>query len=163
MNGAHHESTASNTWLMLGIFLGGSFAAAAVGTWANFPNVQTWYPSLNKPSWNPPGWIFGPVWTTLYVMMGVAIWRAWRTGPTARPLVRLYFVQLVFNALWSVLFFTLKQPAWALVDIALLLGCLLWLQRGLWRTDRVAGWLWLPYVLWVSFATVLNATIVRLN
>jgi benzodiazapine receptor len=163
MTTPHRETTASNTWLMLGLFLGGSFLAAAIGTWANFPNSREWYPLLNKPSWNPPSWIFGPVWTTLYVLMGVAVWRAWRTGPAARPLVRLYFVQLVFNALWSVLFFALKRPAWALADILGLLALLLWLQRGLWRTDRLAGVLWLPYVLWVGFATVLNATILRLN
>ena len=96
--------------------------------------------------------------------MGVAIWRAWRAGGPAAPrLVRLYFGQLFFNALWSVLFFGLKQPAWALADILVLWGLLVWLQAGLWRSDRLAGALWLPYVLWVSFATALNAAIVRLN
>ncbi len=116
-----------------------------------------------KPEWNPPNWIFGPVWTTLYVLMGVAIWRAWRTGSAARPLVIGYFVQLGFNTLWSVLFFGHKQPVWALVDIVVLWGLLAWLQAGLWRTDRLAGWLWMPYLLWVSFAMALNAAIVRLN
>jgi benzodiazapine receptor len=163
MSQPDHEGRAPQAWLMLGLLLGGSFVAAAIGTRANFPHVQTWYPSLNKPAWNPPGWVFGPVWTTLYVLMAVAAWRAWRTGPASRPLVSGYFVQLVFNALWSVLFFALKRPAWALMDIVVLLGCLLWMQRGLWRVDRLAGMLWVPYVLWVAFATVLNATIVRLN
>lgn len=156
-------SRSRHAWLVLVGFIAAAFVAGAIGSAATFEQVRTWYPTLAKPAWNPPGWIFGPVWTTLYVLMGVAIWRAWRTGPAVRPLVRLYFVQLVFNALWSILFFALKQPAWALVDIGLLLGCLLWLQRGLWRTDRLAGALWLPYVLWVGFATVLNATIVWLN
>ncbi|AOS44171.1 TspO/MBR family protein [Lacunisphaera limnophila] len=156
-------SSARGSWFVLAGFITAAFVAGAIGSAATFENVRTWYPTLTKPSWNPPGWIFGPVWTTLYGLMGVAVWRAWRTGPAARPLVRLYFVQLVCNALWSVLFFGLKQPAWALVDILALLGCLLWLQRGFWRTDRLAGALWVPYVLWVSFATVLNATIVRLN
>jgi benzodiazapine receptor len=145
-------------------FIGAAFIAGAIGSWATFPNVRDWFPLLQKPSWNPPGWLFGPVWTTLYVLMGLAIWRAWRAGGPAAPrLVRLYFVQLFFNALWSVLFFGLKQPAWALADILVLWGLLIWLQVGLWRSDRLAGALWLPYVLWVSFATALNAAIVRLN
>ena len=144
-------------------FIGAAFLAGAIGSWATYANVRTWFPLLNKPAWNPPGWLFAPVWTTLYVLMGIAIWRVWRTGPAAGPLVRGYFVQLFFNALWSVLFFGLKQPAWALADILVLWGLLVWLQAGLWRTDRAAGALWLPYVLWVSFATVLNAAIVRLN
>lgn len=145
-------------------FVGAAFIAGAIGSWATFPNVRDWFPLLQKPSWNPPGWLFGPVWTTLYVLMGVAVWRAWRAGGPAAPRqVRLYFVQLFFNALWSVLFFGLKQPAWALADIVVLWGLLVWLQAGLWRSDRLAGALWLPYLLWVSFATALNAAIVRLN
>ena len=143
--------------------MGAAFVAGAIGSMATLENVRTWYPTLVKPSWNPPAWIFGPVWTTLYVLMGIAAWRIWRAGHGARPLVVLYFVHLVPNALWSILFFGLKQPAWALVDILILLALLVWLQRGLWRTDRMAGLLWLPYVLWVAFATVLNAAIVRLN
>jgi len=145
-------------------FIGAAFIAGAIGSWATFPNVRDWFPLLQKPAWNPPGWLFAPVWTTLYVLMGVAIWRAWRAGgPAASRLVRLYFAQLFFNALWSVLFFGLKQPAWALADILVLWCLLAWLQVGLWRSDRLAGALWVPYVLWVSFATALNAAIVRLN
>ncbi|MBI2813747.1 MAG: tryptophan-rich sensory protein [Opitutae bacterium] len=152
------------TWLPLLGFVGAAFLAGAIGSWATFENVRTWYPALNKPSWNPPNWIFGPVWITLCVFMGVAIWRVWRGGgPAATSLVRGYFVQLFFNALWSVLFFGLKQPAGALADIVVLWLLLVWLLQGLWRVDRIAGALWLPYVLWVSFATALNTTIVRLN
>lgn len=152
------------SWGALIGFIGASFVAGAIGSWATFPNVRTWYPLLNKPAWNPPSWLFAPVWTTLYVLMGVAIWRAWRTrAPAAPGLVRLYFVQLVLNAVWSVLFFGLRQPGWALVEIVALWGVLVWLQAGLWRTDRLAAALWLPYVLWVSFATALNTAIVRLN
>lgn len=156
-------SSPRRSWFVLAGFIAAAFVAGAIGSWATFPNVRTWFPGLVKPAWNPPGWLFGPVWTTLYVFMGTAAWRAWRTGPAARPLVAGYFVQLVLNALWSVLFFGLKQPAWALVGIVVLWGLLAWLQVGLWRTDRVAGVLWLPYLLWVSFATALNTAIVRLN
>jgi benzodiazapine receptor len=151
-------------WTPLIGFIGAAFVAGAIGSWATFENVRTWFPSLQKPAWNPPGWLFAPVWTTLYVLMGVAIWRGWRTGgQAASPLVRIYFVQLVCNALWSVLFFGLKQPAWALADILVLWSLLVWLQVRFSRIDRVAAALWSPYVLWVSFATVLNAAIVRLN
>jgi len=154
----------SRPWIALTGFMAAAFAAGAIGSWATFPNVRDWFPLLLKPAWNPPGWLFGPVWTTLYVLMGGAIWRAWRAGGPAAPrLVRVYFVQLFFNALWSGLFFGLKQPAWALADILVLWSLLVWLQVGLWRIDRIAGVLWLPYVLWVSFATALNAAIVRLN
>lgn len=155
-------------WLALTGFIAAAFVAGAIGSWATYANVRAWFPLLNKPSWNPPGWLFAPVWTTLYVLMGIAIWRAWRAGrsedsPSARRLVTGYFVQLGFNALWSVLFFGLKKPGWALGEIVVLLGLLLWLQASLWRTDRLAGALWTPYLLWVSFATALNLAIVRLN
>jgi len=149
--------------LILTLFIGAAFTAGAIGSWATFEHVRTWYPTLAKPAWNPPSWVFGPVWTVLYVLMGTAAWRAWRTGPAARPLVVAYFVQLGCNALWSVLFFGLKQPAWALADIVVLGLLLAWMQRGLARVDRVAAWLWLPYLLWVGFAAALNAAIVRLN
>lgn len=155
-------SSARSGWVLAG-FVGAAFVAGAIGSAATLENVRAWYPSLVKPAWNPPNWIFGPVWTTLYVLMGMAAWRAWRTGPEVRPRVAGYFFQLVLNALWSILFFGLKQPAWALVDIAVLWALLVWLLAGFWRADRWAGALWLPYVLWVSFATALNAAIVRLN
>jgi tryptophan-rich sensory protein len=163
MNPATATATPRPILALVG-FIAASFTAGAIGSWATFPHVRTWYPLLNKPDWNPPGWVFGPVWSLLYVLMGVAIWRAWRAGgPAARGLVAGYFLQLGLNALWSVLFFGLKQPAWALVDIIALWGLLVWLLVGLGRTDRVAAALWLPYVVWVSFATVLNLAIVRLN
>jgi tryptophan-rich sensory protein len=151
------------SWLVLLGFIGAAFVAGAIGSWATFENVRSWFPTLAKPAWNPPGWLFAPVWTTLYVLMGVSAWRAWRTGPAARPLVMGYFVQLVLNALWSILFFGLKAPGAALLDIAALWLLLAWLQAGLWRADRTAGALWVPYLLWVSFATALNLAIVRLN
>lgn len=150
------------SWLVLAGCIAAAFVAGAIGSAATFDNVRSWYPALVKPSWNPPGWVFGPVWTTLYVLMGTAAWRAWRAG-APRVLLAGYFIQLVFNALWSVLFFALKQPAWALAEMLVLWGLLAWLLAGFWRADRRAGVLWLPYFLWVSFATVLTATIVRLN
>ena len=156
------------SWFALAGFIAASFVTGAIGSWATIVNVRAWYPLLNKPTWNPPGWIFGPVWSLLYVLMGVAIWRVWRTGnkensSAIKGAVAVYFVQLVFNALWSVLFFGLKKPGWALADISVLWFILVGLLIHIWRIERIAGLLWLPYVLWVSFATVLNTAIVRLN
>jgi tryptophan-rich sensory protein len=145
-------------------FIAAAFLAGAMGSWATFPSVQHWYPSLQKPSWNPPAWLFGPVWTTLYLLMGIAAWRVWRTkDPGSRLLVTGYWLQLALNAAWSVLFFGLRRPGWALIDISLLWVTLTWLQVGFARVDRTAAALWLPYWLWVSFASVLNFAIVRLN
>ena len=158
-----NTTSSRRSWLALTGFIGSALAAGAIGAAATFENVRSWFPTLAKPSWNPPSWLFAPVWTTLYLLMGLAIWRAWRTGAAARPLVRGYFAQLALNALWSVLFFGLKSPGWALLDIAALWLLLAWLQAGLWRADRVAGALWVPYLLWVSFAAALNLAIVRLN
>lgn len=153
--------------MVLALCVAASFGAGAVGSWATFAGVRTWYPLLHKPGWNPPNWIFGPVWTCLYVLMGIAVWRGWRArqarGLAAGWLLAGHGVQLILNALWSVLFFGLRQPAWAAVEIAGLWLCLAWLQVALWREDRWAGVLWLPYVLWVSFAAALTVAIVRLN
>ena len=146
-------------------FLAATFAAAAIGSSATFTNVKTWYPTLEKPAWTPPSGLFAPVWTALYVMMAVAAWRVWRmqTSPAARAVLRLYGAQLALNALWSVLFFGLRRPDLALIDIAGLWLLLVLALYHFWRADRIAGVLWLPYVLWVSFACVLNAAVWMLN
>lgn len=150
---------------VLALFLLATFAAAAIGSAATFQSVSTWYPTLAKPAWNPPGWIFGPVWSVLYVAMSVAGWRVWRiqTGPAARGVLRLYGAQLALNALWSVCFFGLRRPDLALIDIAGLWLLLVVALGRFWRADRIAGGLWAPYVAWVSFASVLNATVWWLN
>lgn len=124
-----------------------------------------WYAQLRKPSWNPPSWVFGPVWTALYFMMATAAWLVWRRGgftARARPL-GLFLVQLIFNALWSWLFFGLKNPVLALVDIVLLWLAIAGTLAAFYRAYRPAGWLLIPYLAWVSFATVLNATLWWLN
>ena len=164
-----NNSTArSRHWLALIGFIAAAFLAGAIGSAATFPSVREWYPTLNKPSWNPPNWLFGPVWTTLYVLMGIAVWRAWRRslepGVTrVGALVKVYFAHLAFNALWSILFFGLKQPAWALAEIVVLWAMIAWIQFRLVKIDGVAAALWAPYLAWVSFASFLNFTIVRLN
>lgn len=152
-------------WLALGGFLLASFTAAGIGGSATAESVQTWYPLLTKPAWNPPAWVFGPAWTLLYILMSVAAWRIWqrRTLPGARRALGLFFGQLALNALWSVLFFGLQRPDLALAEILLLWLLLVVIQRAFWKIDRVAGWLWTPYLAWVTFATTLNAAIWCLN
>ncbi|MFO1448617.1 MAG: TspO/MBR family protein [Opitutaceae bacterium] len=152
-------------WLALVGFLLLSAAVSAIGGGVTAGSVKTWFPTLIKPSWNPPSQLFAPVWTLLYGLMAVAAWRIWcrRDLPGARSVLWVYGVQLALNATWSVLFFGLRNPGLALIEIILFLGVLLWLQAALWRLDRIAGMLWIPYVLWVSFATALNAAIWHLN
>lgn len=143
-------------WMLL------CFAGSAVG--ALFMPGE-WYAALNKPAWNPPGWIFGPVWTALYAMMALAAWLVWQQGGFAvqrRPL-GLFLLQLALNALWTPLFFGLHQPGLAFVGIILLWLAILATLLTFWRVSRAAAWLLVPYLAWVSFATVLNGTIWRLN
>lgn len=156
----------SARYLALLCFLLATFGAAAIGSYATFPSVRDWYPTLAKPSWTPPGWVFGPVWTTLYVAMSVAGWRAWRASAdraATQTILWLYGAQLGFNALWSVCFFGLRLPGLALIDIALLWLLLVVALVRFLKFDRLAAVLWTPYVLWVSFASALNAAIWWLN
>ncbi|QYM78422.1 tryptophan-rich sensory protein [Horticoccus luteus] len=156
----------SRPWFALVLFLVSAFGASGIGAAATAHSVHTWYPALAKPAWNPPAAVFAPVWTALYILMAFAAWRAWRAAASpvsARAIVSLYAFQLVLNALWSVLFFGLRHPGLALIEIILFWILLLALQFRLWRLDRLAGILWLPYLAWVTFAISLNAGIYRLN
>lgn len=125
-----------------------------------------WYASLAKPSWTPPGWLFGPVWTVLYAMMGVAAWRLWRargrTPGAGRALV-LFGAQLACNFAWTPVFFGMRAPGASLAVIVVLWALIAATIAASWRVDRAAGVLLMPYLAWVSFATALNAAIWRLN
>lgn len=151
--------------LVLAGFLLLCFGVAAAGA---FFQPGSWYQELTKPAWNPPSWVFGPVWTVLYALMAIAAWRVWRSaagevGPSVAPALGVFFAQLVANGLWSFLFFGLHRPGLALVDIVVLL-ILIAGTIGLFRRhDRWAAWLLVPYLLWVAFATFLNFTLWRLN
>lgn len=124
-----------------------------------------WYEALQKPSWNPPGWVFGPVWTTLYILMGIAAWIVWRTAEgTARYLpLGLFLAQIVLNGLWSYLFFGLERPGAAFAEIVVLLVFISLTLVAFWRVRPAAGALLVPYLLWVAFASVLNWRLWRLN
>jgi len=145
--------------LWIGVCLG----VGLLGSLWTQAGVRTWYPTLVKPSFNPPAWLFGPVWTALYVLMGVAVALVWHKSMRINVAVALFIVQLVLNALWSLLFFKLRSPFWGLVDIFALWILLFLTLVQFFRIQATAGWLLLPYLLWVSFATVLNAAIFWLN
>lgn len=154
-----------NRWIALSLFLLAAFAAAALGGLATASSVNDWYATLNKPAWNPPSWVFGPAWTLLYISMSAAAWRVWqrRTETGAKTVLWLHAIQLILNALWSILFFGLQRPDLALINILVLLALLLVIQFRLTRIDRPAAWLWAPYLAWVTFATILNKSIWLLN
>jgi len=138
------------------------FAAAAMG---GLFMPGEWYASLKKPSWNPPGWIFGPVWSALYAMMSVAAWLVWKRGGFVvqrRPLA-LFLAQLVLNAAWTPLFFGLHRAGIAFAEIVLLWLAIATTLTAFRPVSRVAAWLLAPYLAWVSFAVALNFTLWRLN
>ncbi len=143
-------------WLFIIIVLG-------IGLSIGFATAPgTWYQGLAKPSFNPPDWLFGPVWSLLYVLIAIAGWRIWRVAPDSGAM-RLWGLQLVLNYLWSPIFFGLQRPGLALVVIVALLAAILGFVALARRLDRPAAWLFVPYALWVAFATLLNAAIWRLN
>ena len=138
------------------------FAAASLG--ALFMPGE-WYETLRKPAWNPPGWLFGPVWSALYTMMAVAAWQVWKRGgfvAQRRPLT-LFLAQLVLNAAWTPLFFGLHRPGLAFAEILLLWLAIAATLVAFWPVSRTAAGLLAPYLAWVSFAAVLNGTLWRLN
>lgn len=142
----------------------------SVGYFSGFvtkSSIETWFPTLIKPSFNPPAWVFAPVWTTLYIMMGTAaglIWNKMESNkePVKKALI-FFAIQLALNALWSILFFGLKNPFLALIEIVLLWLMIYETYIKFTKIDKMAGYLFIPYLLWVSFATVLNESIWWLN
>lgn len=124
-----------------------------------------WYNTLNKPSWNPPSWLFGPVWTTLYTLMGIAAWLVWkRFGfQQAKFALTAFIIQLLLNGLWSQLFFGMNSTGWAFLEIFFLLAAILLTTVLFSKKVKTAAWLMVPYILWVAFATVLNGTIWWIN
>ncbi len=168
-----------NGWLSLVVFLLAPFLAASVGGFATQTSVDTWYKTLRKPAWNPPAWVFGPVWTTLYTLMGIASWLVWRSNagkkhPDDSTLVQhqpsgvqgalqIYGIQLALNALWSILFFGARRIRWAFAELLVLWGMIAVTLVRFYRIKPIAGWLLVPYLLWSTFAAFLNATIWRMN
>jgi tryptophan-rich sensory protein len=141
------------------------FAAAGLGGLVTTPKIPNWYADLAKPDWTPPDWVFGPVWTLLYLMMAVAAWLVWRpSGFTGAKLpLALFGVQLALNSLWSVLFFGLQRPGLAAIEIVVLWAAILVTTVAFWSRSSWAGALMIPYLIWVTFAMLLNFAIWRMN
>lgn len=141
----------------------------AVGSIAGLftrPEIDTWYQTIEKPSWQPPNWVFGPVWTFLYILMGIALYLIWRNNAPAkqkRPAIILWSIQLIFNFFWSYIFFRQHQIDWALGEIIVLWFFILLTIFSFARISKPAAWLMVPYISWVSFATILTYTIYQLN
>jgi tryptophan-rich sensory protein len=146
------------------LFVGLCLGAGYLGSTFTGKSVGGWYATLNKPSWTPPNAVFGPVWSALYLLMGIAAWLVWRSnGAGAALALSLFGAQLLLNVTWSALFFGLRSPAAGFAEI-----CLLWLAIGattvaFWRVTPPAAYLMLPYEAWVTFAAALNLAIWRMN
>jgi tryptophan-rich sensory protein len=155
----------TKTWLGLAGFVAACFLAAGIGSWLTVPNVGDWYRQLSKPSWTPPDWVFGPVWTVLYLMMAVAAWLVWQKhGWSGAPIaLGLFAGQLLLNVAWSGVFFGLRQPGAAFAELVVLWLAILATIIAFWQKQTAAGLIMLPYGLWVTFAGALNFAIWQLN
>lgn len=152
--------------LGLGVAVLGPLGVGGLAGFATAGAIPTWYAGLQKPSWNPPNWLFGPAWTLLYLLMGVASWLVWRQarkGKAVGPALTLYGIQLALNLGWSLIFFGARRPFWALVEIVPLWCFIAATMVKFFKVSKTAGALLIPYQLWVSFATVLNVAVWRLN
>ena len=152
-------------WMSWIVFVAICFGAAAVGSFFTASSVKTWYPGLLKPAGTPPSWVFGPVWSVLYLLMGTAAWLVWqeRHAHDVRLPLGLFFGQLILNAAWSVIFFGLQRPGLALVEILILSLAIALTTISFWGRSRYAFWLMMPYLGWVGYATYLNLGLWRLN
>jgi len=139
--------------------------AGFLGSLFTTPAIPTWYPTLNKPFFTPPDWIFGPVWITLYLMMGISLFLVWQRAdhPKRNRAIFFFFVQLILNILWSAAFFGLRSPFLGLMDILLLWIAILLTTQIFFKISKLAGALLIPYLLWVSFAALLNFSLWVLN
>lgn len=153
------------TWPSLLAFLALCLGTSAIGASLTSESVRTWFPTLERPPLAPPNWVFGPVWTVLYILMAVAAWQVWcrRHEADIRLPLALFFVQLALNLLWSALFFYAQNPGAALVEILVLWTMIVATMAAFLRVRKSAGILLIPYLAWVTFATYLNASFWYLN
>lgn len=140
--------------------------AGAIGSLFTTPAISTWYATIQKPSFNPPNWIFAPVWTLLFLLMGISLYLIWSRGfrdkETKIALV-IFSTQLLLNILWSILFFGLQSPLYAFIEIIILWMAILLTIISFYKISKTAAYLLLPYIAWVSFASVLNFSILIIN
>lgn len=141
-------------------------SAGFIGSIFTISSIPIWYATLNKPFFTPPNWLFAPVWTSLYILMGISVFLVWKKGlkeQQVKGAVIIFAVQLIFNALWPVIFFGLKSPPAGFVVIIILWVAILLTIRSFFRISKTAGLLLVPYLLWTSFAAILNLSILILN
>jgi translocator protein len=151
-------------WLKLIISIFVSLFAGFIGSFFTITGVNSWFSTIIKPSFNPPNWIFGPVWTTLYILMGISLYLIWTNKiKNKKPAMTIFFTQLVLNSLWSILFFGVQKPLFAFIEIIILWFAILLTILKFHKISKPASYLLVPYILWVSFAAVLNLSIYLLN
>lgn len=141
-----------------------SFLAGGIGSIFTAPAIKNWYPTLAKPAFNPPNWLFGPAWSLLYLLMGIALYLVWQSPSTNKKMAYwAFFIQLILNACWSIIFFGSHQLGLAFGEIVLLWLAIVWTIISFWRISKPAAYLLMPYLLWVIFAAILNFAVWRLN
>jgi len=152
----------NNKYLSLVIIVLITFLASAIGGVVTSIYKEPWYSQIIQPSFSPPQWIFGPVWTTLYILMSIAIWFHWINFKNKKTLI-IYLVHLFFNSIWSVIFFGFHQILLALLNLLIILFFIVWLMRIFYKTNKLSFLLMIPYLLWSSYALLLNGSIFYLN
>ena len=152
----------NNKYFSLALIILITFSASFIGSYATMAYKEPWYSELILPTFNPPSAVFAPVWTTLYIMMSVAIWLVWKRSFNNRVMT-IYFVHLFFNAIWSVLFFGYHNILLALIDLIIILGFIIWLMVIYFRENKISFYLMIPYLIWSCYAFVLNTAILVLN
>ena len=145
------------------LFTLSTYSASAIGGFATITFKEPWYSLLIKPSFNPPDWIFAPVWTTLYLMMTIAIWSFWNSKDRDMKTIYIYLIHLIFNTTWSVVFFVLHKMILALLILIILIYLIIILILRFKRVNLLSSYLMIPYLLWCSFALVLNISLITLN
>ena len=153
---------AKNKYLSLVLFLIITFAASAIGSFTTSAFKEPWYSQIILPTFNPPSWVFGPVWTTLYVFMSIAIWKAWRITKDEK-LLKIYFIHLFFNAIWSIIFFGFHNIGLALINLIIILSFIILLMKIYYNINKTSFYLMIPYLIWSSYALILNTSIFLLN
>ncbi len=140
--------------------------AGAIGSLFTSPAISTWYATIQKPSFNPPNWIFAPVWILLFLLMGISLYLIWNKGfkyKGTKIAIFVFAVQLILNTLWSILFFGLQSPLFAFIEIIILWFAILLTIISFYKVSKIAAYLLMPYIIWVSFASVLNFSILIIN
>ncbi len=151
-----------NKYLSLFLLLFITFIASAIGGFTTTSFKEPWYSEIILPSFNPPSWVFAPVWTTLYIMMSIAIWKIW-INTFDLKILKLYFVHLFFNGTWSIVFFGFHQIGLALINLAVILIFIIFLMKNYFSIDKISFYLMIPYLVWSSYALILNSSIFILN